>query len=195
MPSSVRRLLLVRHGRSAHVHRGWIDRAGLDAFFTAYDAAGVAADDAPPPALRTLAHEVGLVVTSDLPRARASAERLLSVEAALRAPASPLLREIPLPLPAWTGVRLPLAAWALAVGAGAVWRRVRTVPPPDAVTAQAREAAAWLGTLADAHGSVLAVTHAAFRGHLARALAAEGWSGPRRRSHRHWSAWELTAAR
>jgi hypothetical protein len=45
------RLVLVRHGRSAHVHRGWIDRAGLDRWQLAYDAAGLHDADAPPPAL------------------------------------------------------------------------------------------------------------------------------------------------
>jgi hypothetical protein len=42
-------LILVRHGRSAHVERGWIDVHGLRRWMAAYDAAEIAAEHAPPP--------------------------------------------------------------------------------------------------------------------------------------------------
>jgi hypothetical protein len=57
---------------------------------------------------------------------------------------------------------------------------------------QGREAALWLGELASEHGSVLAVTHGAFRRYLAAALVERGWTAaPGRRSSRPWSGWEL----
>jgi len=43
MKSDVRpppRVVLVRHGRSAHAVRGWLDAATLRAWFAAYDGAG-----------------------------------------------------------------------------------------------------------------------------------------------------------
>ena len=184
------RLILVRHGRSAHVHRGWIDSAGLARWQVAYDAAGLHDDDAPPASVAALAREAALVVSSDMPRAIASASRLVGPD---RAPTSPLLREIPLRLPTWPRVRLPLAGWALAIGLGTAWRTLRGQPAHEAIVTQARSAAAWLASLAEERGTVLAVTHGALRGHLAAALRERGWSAPSSRSIRHWSAWELTA--
>ena len=184
------RLILVRHGRSAHVHRGWIDGTGLERWQLAYDAAGVHDADAPPASVVTLAREAALVVSSDMPRAIASASRLVGPDCA---PTSPLLREIPLRLPTWPRVRLPLGAWALAIGLGTAWRMLRRDPSREAFTTQARAAAAWLTSLAEERGTVLAVTHAALRAHLAAALRERGWSAPSSRSWRHWSAWELTA--
>jgi hypothetical protein len=186
------RILLVRHGRSAHVSSGWLDAPGVRRWFDAYDAAGIATDDAPPASLRAQVAGAGIVVASDLPRARASAERLAP---GARVELSPLLREVALPLPALAGARLPLAAWGLCVGAGLAYRRLRRAPPPPATCAQAEAAAAWLAGLADRHGSVVAVVHALVRGHIAAALCAHGWRRtPGERGLGHWSARTLTRA-
>ena len=158
------RIVLVRHGRSAHEHRGWIDRAGLDRWNAAYDAAGVHADDTPPPALRAMALAAGRVVASDMPRARASAALLAGPGVAFET--SPLLREIVLWMPSWRRVRLPLMGWALAIGLGSLVRRWRGAYPDPEVSARA---------------------------HLTLALEQAGWQAPRRRRFHHWSAWELAA--
>lgn len=185
----VRRIHLVRHGRSAHVPQGWLDAAGIVRWLDDYDAAGVAADDRPPEALRAIAAGAGVIAASDMPRALASA-RLLAPHASPHV--SPLLREVRVTVPALARVRLPVAGWALAVGVGAAWRALRGVRPPDAVRAQAAAAAAWLARLADAHGEVLAVTHANLRPHVAVALGAHGWRrAPGGARLAHWSAWTL----
>ncbi|WP_438036480.1 hypothetical protein [Sorangium sp. So ce204] len=112
------RIILVRHGRSGHVHTGWIDAAGLQRWRDAYDAAGLAPGELPPPALRRLATQAGVVVASDLPRARASAELLVpGVEIATSA----LLREVDQPSPPLGNARAPLAVWALASARYAHW--------------------------------------------------------------------------
>ena len=177
------RIVLVRHGRSAHLPTGWLTVEGVRRWYEDYDAAGLAAGEAPPAALLALAARAaaaGTMVASDLPRAIASAALLAPGVPAL---ASPLLRELALetpaaPLPALGGARLPLTGWALVYGT--------------------RWAAAWLAGLArDATGSgglVVAVTHASFRGLLATALVRAGWRGPASRSLRPWSAWDLTRA-
>jgi len=185
-----RRILLVRHGRSAHVARGWLDDAGVRAWFDAYDAAGILPDDHPPAALRALVARTALVVGSDLPRARASAERLAEGAPVLL---SPLLREIPLELPVMRRVRLPLAGWALAVGARWAYRTLRGTPPAAAAREQAAAAGAWLEGLADEHDAVAAVTHATVRSHIAASLRGTGWRCERdRRRYAHWSVWTLT---
>ncbi len=179
------RIVLVRHGLSAHVHAGWIDHTGFEGWRAAYDAAGIAPHDEPPAALRALAGDVGCVVASDLLRAVESAARLAPARDVVH---TPLLREASLPIYRCAGLRLPMWCWALVVATR--WLREGATHAP-----RARDAAALLTQLAGAHGSVLAVTHGAFRRSLAAALVADGWARTARRgSIRHWSAWELTRA-
>ena len=183
------RVLLVRHGRSAHRRSGWLDADGVRHWLVRYDAAGILPDDVPPTALRELASHADVVVASDLPRALASAERLA---AGLPVLTSPLLREIPLPVPALGLTRLPLACWALAIGTGAAVRRLRGTAPPGDVRTQATAAAAWLSGLAERDGLVVAVTHANVRAQIAAALGDAGWRRePGGGRHAHWSAWSF----
>jgi broad specificity phosphatase PhoE len=188
-------LLLVRHGRSAHVVTGWLDVHGVRRWMAAYDAAEIALEHAPPPELEALARDAALVVASDLPRTVASAVRLAPEREIVR---TPLLREVPLetsdyPLPALGGMRLPFRAWGMVWGSRWLMAYLRNQPPPGvspAELARAEEAAAWLleqATRAD--GRVVVVTHATFRVVLAQALVRHGWRGPQERSYREWSAW------
>ncbi len=190
------RLVLVRHGRPSHDERGWYDAAGMRGWLAAYDAAGLAADEAPPPELVALARDAALVAASDLPRAQESAA-LLAPDAPVVQ--SPLLRETPPAFPALGRVRLPLAGWALAVGVHLAYRSARGVPAPAPARRQAREAAHWLARLGETHGLVVAVTHASVRALIADALALRGWArgpvpGRLARRHAHWSAWTFEPA-
>jgi len=108
-----RRLALVRHARSAHVHTGWINTTGFRAWREAYEAAGIREDERIPADLERLAASADLVLASDAPRAMASARLLAPGREIL---VSPLLRELDLEGPNLGGLPLPLAAWALAVG-------------------------------------------------------------------------------
>jgi broad specificity phosphatase PhoE len=192
-------IVLVRHGPSAHVERGWIDADGVRRWMIAYDAAEIALRAPPPPALTELARTAGLVVASDLPRAVASAA-LLAASREVRT--SALLREAPLetpqiPLPRLGGIRLPLRGWGFVFGARWLSASLRGAPPPgvDAVAlARADEAADWLAALAEEHGRVLAVTHATFRLLVTGSLTRRGWNRPERRPFRTWSAWRLGRA-
>lgn len=185
-----RRLILVRHGRSAHVHRGWLDAAGVETWRVAYDAAGIADDDAPPPSLRALASNA-LVVASDLPRAIGSAAMLVARDAVMT---SPLLREVPLPIPALGGARLPLGIWGTVIGLRwlAGMRAGGSSHDADA-RGRGLEAGAWLGELTDSHSSIVVVTHGAFRRYLHDALQRQGWiPTAERRRFSHWSAWTVS---
>ncbi len=187
-------IVLVRHGRSTHALRGWLDADGMRRWMQAYDEAEITADHPPPASLVALARDAEALVASDLPRAIASA-RMLAPGAAFET--SALLRETPIetvvrPLPRVGGLRLPLRGWALVFGARWAMAAMRGGPPPgvdDAAIARAEEAAAWLAGIADAHGRVLAVTHSIFRGLLSATLVKRGWRGPERRPSHEWSAW------
>jgi broad specificity phosphatase PhoE len=188
-------LILVRHGRSAHVVTGWLDVHGVRQWMAAYDAAEISPEHAPPPELEALAREAALLVASDLPRTLASAARLAPEREIVR---TPLLREVPLeqpdrPLPGFGGMRLPFRAWGMVWGSRWLMAYLRNQPPPgvtQAELARAEEAATWLVAQAtNANGRVVVVTHATFRVLLAQALARRGWRGPQEKSYREWSAW------
>jgi broad specificity phosphatase PhoE len=193
-------VILVRHGRSAHEESGWLDVDGLRRWMTAYDAAEIALHHPPPRELVETVARAARLVTSDLPRAIASAAMLAPGREAER---MPLLREAPLetpelPLPALGGLRMPLRGWALVLGARWLHAHLRGAPPPGvdaAALARADEAAGWLvSASADAGGPIVAITHATFRSLVAASLVRRGWRGPERRPFREWSAWRFAPA-
>jgi broad specificity phosphatase PhoE len=179
-------IALVRHGRSGHVHRGWIDRRQFDSWRQAYEAAGIRSDERVPLELAELVAEATLVVTSDAPRAVESARLLWPGREVV---ASPLLRELELRPPELGRLRLPLAGWALAVG-------VRRGRPTPADLSRVEEAASWLSSLAEREPFVVAVTHGWMRRELARSLLHAGWRARDRRRPVHpWSVWLLLRGR
>ena len=188
-------LLLVRHGRSAHVHTGWVDVDGVRQWMAAYDAASIMPEHAPPAELEALVRDASLVVASDLPRTIASAERLAPEREIVR---TPLLREAPMetpdrPLPAFGGIRLPLRAWGMLWSTRWIASWLWNAEPPGIGPAElerAEQAAELLVARArESGGRIVAVTHATFRVVLARALAGRGWRGPDERPYHEWSAW------
>lgn len=184
------RIVLVRHGRSAHVHRGgWVDARGVRQWRDAYDLAAIDATDAPPAALRVQVAEASVVVASDLPRAIDSASRLAPGRD-IRT--SALLREAALPVPEWLPLRWPLAVWAVAIHLRWSYGILRGADASAEELARAQDAAAWLTELARDGSTVVAVTHGVFRRLIATRLRSERWAfepGPRR--YTHWSAWVL----
>lgn len=186
MPPSPSQIALIRHGRSGHVHTGWIDVAGFHRWREAYEAAGIGAREVAPEALRQLAATSGVIAASDARRAIESA--------ALLAPGreivlSPLLAELALPPPALGRARLPLFGWSLAIGLGWLARMARGLSPVTTEEEErVRAAVAWLSDLAGRHHRVVAVTHGSFRMLAAKELVRGGWKGKRAGS-RHWSAW------
>jgi broad specificity phosphatase PhoE len=179
-------IALVRHARSAHVHTGWIDAAGFRAWRAAYEAAGIREGERAPADLEQLAASAGLVLSSDAPRAIASARLLAPGQEIV---VSPLLRELDLEGPELGGLRLPLAGWALAVGVHTLLLTLRRQHPSAPEAARVGQAATWLEEISVQHPLIVVVTHASFRRQLSRRLALNGWREPGRRSLRPWSTW------
>ena len=181
------RVALIRHARSSHVHAGWITARGFRAWREAYEAAGIREDERVPAHLSLLMGRADLVLSSDAARAVASA-RLLAPGREIVV--SPLLRELDLESPALGGLRLPLAAWALAVGGRNLLLAMRRQYPSTAEAARVNNAAMWLEELAAQRSLIVVVTHAMFRRQLSTRLEQAGWRAePGRRSLKHWSAW------
>jgi broad specificity phosphatase PhoE len=183
-----RRIILVRHGHSAHTMRpGWIDAAGVARWREAYDAAGILDTSVPPSDLVAVAAQAECVITSDLARAIASAERLAPANPAR---VSPLLREMPLEIPRWLPARWPLVVWEACIHLHWLVKERRGSIAEAAELQRAADAVALLDEASRDAPTVVVVTHGAFRRLLARHLAATGWdNGPRDRGYRNWSAW------
>jgi broad specificity phosphatase PhoE len=166
------RIALVRHARSSHVHTGWITADGFRAWRAAYEAAGIREGERAPAHLERLVGRADLVLSSDAPRAVASARLLAPGHEIV---ISPLLRELDLESPMLGGLRLPLAAWALAVGGRTLLLTPRRQYPSAVEAARLSSAAAWLEELAAKHSLIVAVTHASFRRQLSTRLVQTGW--------------------
>lgn len=185
-----RRVVLVRHGRSAHIDNvGWIDNAGVHRWRDAYDAAGILDESVPPADLIAQAASADCIVSSDLTRAIASAERLAPGRA-LRV--SPLLREMALEIPRWVRARWPLSVWEVCIHLHWVARGLRgTIAPLEELT-RATDAVSWLAELTREAPSVVVVTHGAFRRLLGIRLVETGWTAERRvGGYSNWSAWSF----
>jgi broad specificity phosphatase PhoE len=184
-----KRILLVRHGRSAHVHDGaWMPANRVRDYERGYNAAGILSEDAPPTHLVDTATRSDTLVASDLRRAIESARRL----APGRDPVIlPLLREIDLEPPRWIPMSLPIAAWdALSF---AQWSYRLSVDADHEFVRRADAASDWLVERAKNAMSVVAVTHGGFRRILARRLEVRGWrAAGRDLGHANWSAWSFT---
>lgn len=158
--------------------------SGLAGWRERYDAAGIDRGSPPPDEVRAMVARAGCVVTSDLPRAIASAR-------AAGARATEIwqdLREAGLPTPRWPALRLAARTWcALArVGWFLGWAP-DGCEDPRAVQRRATGASLALAALAERAGIVVVIGHAVFNGFLARALRRKGYVGPRWPGARHWS--------
>ena len=190
------KLLLVRHGRSAHVHAGGLlDRSGVERWRDAYDDAGIATDTRPPRALEEEVAASHGIVASDLPRAIASAARLA---AGREVTISPLFREVPLLIPRALPFRAPLAAWEALIHLRWGLDLVRRRGVARVAIDRAHLAATWCRdtcrSCAPGDATIAVVTHGVFRRMLLEVLLANGWRcEPGRRSYAHWSVWRLRA--
>ena len=184
------RVAVIRHGRSSHVHSGWITASGFQVWREAYEKAGIREGECVPMNVAQLASSADVVLCSDAPRAVASAHLLAPEKNII---ISPLLRELELASPRLGGIRLPLAAWAVAVGVRTLLLTMRRSHPSPADAARVEDAALLINQLAVQYSQIIVVTHASFRRLLCNRLARAGWRNESvKRSVRHWSAWLLT---
>jgi broad specificity phosphatase PhoE len=187
--SSSARIVLVRHGKSAHVHDGrWYRHHEVKQFESAYDAAGIRDDSHPSSELKALAAKADVLCASDMIRAIASAQRLAPGR---QVAVSPLIREIKLEPPSWIPFNLPLDVWDSF--SAAQWTYRLAVGANNEFTDRAVMGVDWLVAHASGTRTVVAVTHGGFRRILAHRLLARRWQAAApNRSFENWSAWEFT---
>jgi broad specificity phosphatase PhoE len=137
--------------------------------------------------LAAIAMQAECLITSDLARAVASAERLAPGKLVR---VSPLLREMELEIPRWLRARCPLPVWEVCIHLHWLMRERRGAIAELADVKRAADAVSLLDDVSREAPTVVVVTHGAFRRVLAMQLAASGWVGDRReRGYRNWSAW------
>ena len=185
------RILLVRHGVSAHVHDGsWVNAESARHFIERYDAAGIM-QDAPPTSVVEAAANAEVLAASTLPRAIESVQRLAPTRQPLL---TPLLREISFESPNWWPIRLPIPVWDGIDHVVWGYRIMRRLPTPE--LQRAREAADWLLSHVGNGSTLLAVTHGGFRRFLTAALIDRAWMPDATvRRHLNWSVWSFTPRR
>jgi broad specificity phosphatase PhoE len=183
----VSRILLVRHGVSAHVHDGsWVNAQSARRFIEQYDAAGIMQDE-PPQSVVEAAAKAEVLAASTLPRAIESVRRLAPTRQALT---TPLLREISFESPNWWPIRLPIPVWDAIDHAFWGYQILRRLPTPE--LERAREAADWLISQVGNGSTLLAVTHGGFRRFLTAALIDRAWEPESKvRLHFNWSVWSF----
>ena len=184
-------IVLVRHGPSALVLGGAIDRAGLLRWRDEYDEAGIVPEAQPPAALVRIADRATHIVSSDLRRAVESAERL-APKRPIRT--SDLLREAGIAIPHWP-TRLPLAGWGTVTHASWLLQIIRGTDATPEDRARAVAGAEWLAAMVSDGSTALVVIHGLCRRLIAQHLLVRGWtSAGRRGGYRHWSAWSFARA-
>jgi hypothetical protein len=185
-----RRLVLIRHGTSALVERGWFTAAEFRGWLARYEATGIRVTERAPDELKRRVIDANLVVSSDAPRALETAQLLAPV---CTIEVSPLLRELRLPIPSMRGISLPLTAWAIVVGVNALAHQAIGRYPTTADAIRLDNAAEWIAACAIQHACTVIVTHAAARRELASRLVEKHWHrDPGPRALRPWSAWWFT---
>lgn len=174
-------ITLMRHGKSAHPNGGRCTAREMVAWCIAYDRAGIC--DTPPPHSLQQAQQATLVVSSPLPRARASLKALgrQAHEVAT------LYREAELPGLALRFPPLPPALWLVVLRLLWLCGYSGQAEPYRAARVRAARAADKLIELAQ-QGEVLLLGHGVINTLIARELRKRGWQGEKRASRRHWGS-------
>jgi broad specificity phosphatase PhoE len=187
MPDPSLRIVLARHGRPdlPVETRQPICGREIGRWYRRYDASGILAGLAAPPALREAARTAGCVAASDTRRAIESAACLTDA-GAIRVEAS--LREVGFPESLNSSLRLSPNLWVFLARTSQMLDRDDEEGGRAAVRARAAVAAGALARLADDHQSVVAIGHGWFNRFVARELRRRGWQGPRFVPSGYWSS-------
>lgn len=175
---------IMRHGRSALEYpTNWITPAEFREWIGIYNRTGIADDSRPPENLTAALDEIRAVVCSDYPRSIESAARLFPGRPPI---ISALFREVGRPLPARSGIRLPLQIWdRLSI---LLWK-LSLIASDESIRAACQRVQAAtrdLVNLAQEFSCVLFVGHGMMNGLIGQALRRQGWHGPRHVNDEYW---------
>jgi len=180
-------VILARHGRPALSRKIRLNAAEYREWWAAYEIAGLAPEQAPPPGLKAICDRAGFIIASTRPRSVETARTLTRGRVFAE---DPIFVEAPLPppsLPAW--IRLSPRLWGF-ITRFLWWFFDHHDGEESRAQAHARaaEAARQLTELAAGGKDVVVVAHGFFNAMVARALRRQGWRCISDQGYRYWSA-------
>lgn len=144
----------------------------IPALFTRYDQSGIQTSSLPPDHVLHIAQTAAVVYSSDLRRAQESV-RSLGIEKVLE---DPIFREIELPLPPFTFVRMPLFLWLVLLRGFWFGGYAGSCEPVRKARLRAAQAAQILHGVAQQHGTVALVGHGLLNRFMKEELLKMGWN-------------------
>ncbi|WP_100403538.1 histidine phosphatase family protein [Bacillus sp. FJAT-42315] len=175
---------LIRHGRSTHTDRTWINASQFGDWVKQYDAAGVFIEANFPEKTKRKMTNAKLIVTSDLTRSIHSAH-LLSPQANIVS--SPLFREVGMPRLSFTKIKAPPALWSILLRG--CWLLGYSSQTESLLQAKkrAKEASAQLIRYTTEYETILLVGHGFFNRLTAQELEKAGWRSKTKTSRKYWN--------
>ncbi|HUE66314.1 MAG TPA: histidine phosphatase family protein [Rhizomicrobium sp.] len=178
------RIILIRHGQPHIALNPRTGHAGFSAYIDEYETAELSPSSVPPDELRDLVKELTHVFSSDRPRSRQSAGRLLP-HAELTV--DPLFAEAPLASPRLPYLQMEVPKWA--VVSRILWHAGfhPGIENPGAARARASKAADFLIARARTTGSAALVAHGYFNWMIGRQLLKRGFRRTGTHQARYWN--------
>ncbi|WP_338560721.1 histidine phosphatase family protein [Erwinia sp. E_sp_B04_7] len=174
-------IILMRHGKPDHQVGGRLPALAMTEWCEAYDLSNV--QDGPPEKSVRVAAMADYVVTSPLPRARSSLEKLGLVPACV----DDLFSEVSLPAMSMAWPHLPPSLWLSLLRLMWLCGYAGSVESFREAEQRACLAAQRLIDLSD-QGNVLLLGHGIMNKMIARHLRKQGWMAEKHASSRHWSS-------
>ncbi|CAO95643.1 histidine phosphatase family protein [Erwinia tasmaniensis] len=174
-------ITLMRHGKPHRSLTGRRSALAMAQWCDAYDLAEIC--DKPTDSSLRLAAQADIIVTSPLPRARSSLERLGKTASRIDS----LYSEVALPVIPLAFPTLPPFVWLLLLRV--IWLLGYSGKVESYAQAKQRavKAAGRLSELAQ-HGNVLLMGHGIMNKLISRQLRKLGWRGEKHAGSRHWSS-------
>jgi broad specificity phosphatase PhoE len=183
-PSSM--ISLIRHGQPDFWQdfspQSWVSGRDLPTLFTQYDQSGIQTSSLPPDHVLHIAQTAAVVYSSDLRRSQESVRKLGVQEAVEEA----IFREVELPRPAFTFVRMPIFLWLILLRVFWFGGYARSCESFQKAKLRAAQAAQILHTAAQQHGTVVLVGHGFLNRFVKEELLKMGWGAFGEGTNQHW---------
>jgi broad specificity phosphatase PhoE len=180
-------ITLIRHGKSKWQTRGWMTGREFAEWVREYDKNGILDEDPIPVATLEMIKKASFVISSPLPRAVQSVERL---RPSCNVEITEWMREVETPIPfagaRW--LRLPTAVWLVLSRVCWLCGYSSGVESYKEAKKRAEYAADVLCQYAYRYGHIVVVGHGWFHRLVGTALKSKGWKQAASPSAKHWHA-------
>ncbi|WFE89217.1 histidine phosphatase family protein [Roseibium porphyridii] len=181
-------IVLMRHGKPEldldACKKEWVSPKTVGEIVKRYETAALSSDSIPPLASKAIAGSCAIALSSNLPRATLSIERLGLKD---RAVIDPEFRESDLPFLEWKRPKLSFFSWALIFRLLWFFGFSQNGESIQDAKIRAQKCAASLCDAAAKHSSAVLLGHGIINRLIARELTGLGWQKVQRTSEDYWS--------